>query len=64
MVKTIECPYCHKMSAVKVWFSDGYVWTSRVVIDPYNDSVFNQHEMYVCISCGRVTLAEREECSQ
>ena len=50
MVETIECPYCHKSHAVKVWFTDGYQWSGNVTTDPNNsDCMCN---VYICPNCG------------
>ena len=57
-MKTIECPYCHRSHAVKVWFTDGYLWSGNVTTDPNNsDCMCN---VYVCPSCGRVALLDAE----
>ena len=56
MVETIECPYCRKSHAVKVWFPDGYRWEGNATTDPNdNDCMCN---VYVCPSCGRVSLLD------
>lgn len=53
---TIECPYCRKSHAVKVWFTDGYRWSGDVTTDPSNSNC--DCNVYVCPSCGRVSLLD------
>ncbi len=58
MVETIECPYCHKSHAVKVWFAGEYRWNDIVATDPNNTDCLSN--VYVCLSCGRVALLDAE----
>lgn len=58
MVKTIECPYCNRSHAEKVWFADEYRWTDIVATDPNNTDCLSN--VYVCLSCGRVALLGAE----
>lgn len=56
MVKTIKCPHCRKSHSVKVWFPDGYRWEGNATTDPNNSDC--RCNMYVCPSCGRVSLLD------
>ena len=57
----IECPYCHKSDAVKLWFlstdqSSFVYWHDVASTNPNDrDCACN---VYVCPSCGRVTLLD------
>ncbi len=61
MIETIECPCCHKAQAVRLWLPDGPTWYGRATTDPRDRGC--ECEVYVCPSCGRVTLLDaKEEC--
>ena len=57
----IECPYCHKSDAVKLWFlstdqSSFVYWHDVASTNPNDrDCACN---VYVCPSCGRVALLD------
>lgn len=61
---TIECPYCHKSDAVKLWFlctdqSNFVYWHDVASTNPDDgDCVCNA---YVCPSCGRVALLDAKK---
>lgn len=58
MIETIECPYCHKAQAVKLWRTNGPAWDDTASTDPNDrDCTCN---VYVCPSCGRVAILYAE----
>ncbi len=59
MIETIECPYCHKAQAVKLWFLAEIAWYGRATTDPNGKGC--ECEVYVCPSCGRVSLLDADE---
>lgn len=59
MIETIECPYCHKAQAVKLWFPADITWYGRATTDPRGKGC--ECEVYVCPSCGRVSLLDADE---
>ena len=59
MIEAIECAHCHKSHAVKLWFADGYTWSGRATTDPRDRGC--ECEVYVCPSCGRVSLLDAKK---
>lgn len=59
----IECPYCHKSDAVKLWFlctdqSSFAYWHDVASTNPTDEDCMCN--VYVCPSCGRVTILDAE----
>lgn len=60
----IECPYCHEYGAVKLWFlntdqSNFVYWHDVASTNPSDEECMCN--VYVCPSCGRVTLLDAEK---
>lgn len=55
MVKTIKCDYCHGQNAIRLSFPGVYSWYDVATIDS-STGLSDQHEVYVCKDCGKVTL--------
>lgn len=57
----IECPYCRKSDAVKLWFlctdQSSFVYWHDVASTNLNDEDCMSN-VYVCPSCGRVALLD------
>ena len=55
MIKTIKCNYCHGQNAIRLSFPGEYSWYNEATIDS-STGLSDQHEVYVCTDCGKVTL--------
>lgn len=58
MTEMIECPYCHKAQAVKLWLPNGPAWYDVASTNPNDEDC--TCNVYVCPSCGRVALLDAE----